>query len=57
MFVGVRLEGSGSDGIVITIICNHYILISALCADRKAACIISIQFVDVLDLDVYFMGR
>ena len=56
MFVGVRLEGRGNDSIGITMIRNHYILISTVRADRKAASITSINVSGVFNSDVQFIG-
>ena len=56
MFVGAKLEGSGNNSIGITMIRNHYILISTVRADRKAASIISINFSGVFNSDMQFIG-
>ena len=52
VFVGTQIEGSVNDGIGITMICYHYVLIYTLWADREAAIIISVKFADVLHLDM-----
>ena len=54
MFVFAGLEWGVQDGVGITMIHNHYVLIATAGSDGKAATVISVQLADGLDSNLDF---
>ena len=57
MLVTPGFEGLLKYEVPICVVGNHDILVTRLCFDREAACIICVEFADGLDPDVDVVGR